>query len=876
MRQYARFKERHPDCVLFFRMGDFYEMFDDDAQLAHRVLGITLTQRTEGVPMAGVPYHAVENYLRRMIEAGHRVAVCDQVQDPAEATGVVDRAVTRVITPGTLVDETLLDEGRPNHVAAVHVPASSGPGPGPSAAVAVVELSTGSFTLLDIPLSRLGDELARLGPSEILHDEGADAGLIEVLRAVSGCAPTPRPAWTFRQADARDCLKRHFGVATLAGFDLDDDEPAVAAAGAVLRYLQETAAPDEGEGAAGAGHAGRPARLAHLRPPRRDDHRGYVTLDAATLVNLEIERTMRRGTAEGSLLSIFGHCRTAMGKRALRRRLCFPLSDRGAIDARLDAVAALHSDREGAEILATSIARVQDVARIAGRVCLGRATPRDVVALCRSLSALPDLLSALESRSALAGLRGRLEAVAEPLGALAGAIARTCVDDPPAHLREGGLFRDGADGALDEARRLQRDATGWLAEYQRGLIARSGIGSLKVGYNKVFGYYIEVTHAHGDKIPADFSRKQTLKNAERYITAELKTFEDRVLSASSEAIDREKALFEELCGRLAARAAEQAEFADVVAELDVVTCFAEVARRNGYVRPRLVDEPVLLVRGGRHPVLDRVLGEQFVPNDCVLGRPGGAEASLALITGPNMAGKSTYIRQVALIVLLAHAGSFVPAEEAVIGLTDRIFTRIGAADELHAGRSTFMVEMTETACILHNARASSLVILDEVGRGTSTLDGLSLAWAITEALAARGCRTLFATHYHELTALADDVPAVTNLHVSVREWGDEIVFLHRILPGRTDRSYGIHVARIAGVPAATIDRAAKVLETLTVHAAHDRPGAASPGGPAQLGLFTEYLPHPVIEVLRTLNLDSLTPLQAFDTLRTLKRNSDSG
>jgi DNA mismatch repair protein MutS len=862
MRQYARFKAMHPECVLFFRMGDFYEMFDEDAVLAHKALGITLTQRTEGIPMAGVPHHAVENYLRRMIDAGYRVAVCDQIQDPKEATGVVDRAVTRVLTPGTLVDEALLDEGRTNHVAAVQPTAD-----GAAAALSVIELSTGSFWLLDVPAARVVDEVVRIGPAELLYPESPDGvpAAVEAARAAAGCALTARPPWTFRPQEAGETLREHFGVATLTGFGLDDDDPALGVAGAVLRYLQETQAP--GDGAAS-------LRLRHLRPPRRRVDDACVTIDATTLHNLEIERTMRAGTAADSLLSVFTGCRTGMGKRLLRHWLCFPLRDRAAIEGRQRMVADLAGDARFAADLSRTLGDIQDVARIVGRVSMRRATPRDLVALGRSAGALPAVAEHLRDRPAFDDARRRLDALAADLGPLAETITARCVDAPPAHLREGGLFRDGVDADLDEARTLQRDAKGWLAGYQKRLIDEAGIPSLKVGYNKVFGYYIEITHAHANKVPTAFTRKQTLKNAERYITPELKAFEEKVTTASAEAIEREKFLFEELNRAAADLAAALLAYADLVGELDVVTCFAHTARRNNYARPQLVDEPRLDIRQARHPVLDRTLGERFVPNDCRLGAAAGGapEPALVLITGPNMAGKSTYIRQVALIVLLAHAGSFVPAESAVIGLTDRIFTRIGASDELHAGRSTFMVEMTETANILHHATERSLVILDEIGRGTSTLDGLSLAWAITEALAQRGCRTLFATHYHELTALADDLQGVANLHVSVREWGEQIIFLYRILPGRTDRSYGIHVARLAGLPRAVVDRATKILETLAVQTEAARPEKAVPA--AQLSLFTEYLQHPVVDALRELEIDRLSPLEAFDALRRLRTQAD--
>jgi DNA mismatch repair protein MutS len=641
-----------------------------------------------------------------------------------------------------------------------------------------------------------------------------------------------------------------------------DDDPHIGPAGALLRYLQEM-------------QGGGEASLVHLRAPKRETATQFITIDAASLRSLEIERTMRSGQTSGSLLATLQRCRTPMGKRLLRQWLCFPLRDIEAIRARQRSVGDLLQDAEFAETLAKHVEGVRDVARIVGRIAMRRATPRDLVALGASTTRIRAIADLVAERPAFSSHQTRLSELAASLAPLAQSIIERCIDAPPQHMREGGLFRDGFDAELDEARTLQRDANTWLAAYQKRLIEQSGINSLKVGYNNIFGYYIEVTHANTQKIPADFSRKQTLKNAERYITPQLKEFEDKVTTAEARATEREKLLFEKLCIQASRLSGALSEFADIVAELDVLSCFAEFARRFNYVPPQLVDEPVLDIRQGRHPVLDRMLGERFVPNDCALG----VERTLALITGPNMAGKSTFIRQVALIVLLAHTGCYVPAEAATIGLVDRIFTRIGSSDELHAGQSTFMVEMTETANILHHATDRSLVILDEIGRGTSTLDGLSLAWAIAESLASSRCRTLFATHYHELTSLSERLPNMTNLHVAVREWGtpgnEQIIFLYRILPGRTDRSYGIHVAKIAGLPPETIKRASELLETLAVQteAPHSSPrpaseGTVNPG--AQMNLFTEYLDHPVIEELRELKLDAITPMQAFDALRQLQ------
>ena len=874
MRQYMAFKKQHPECVLFFRMGDFYEMFFDDALLVHKVLGITLTERTKGVPMAGVPYHAVENYLRRMIEQGYRVAVADQVQDPREAKGVVDRAVTRVLTAGTLVDETLLDDARSNHVAAVLFTEAGDDSP---AVLALAELSTGSFEILDIAPGALADEVNRLGVDELLYADTATGDApprVAAVREMGSCALTGRPSWHFRHSDGHETLCKHFGVATLAGFGLPDEDPGLAPAGALLRYLSETQGGEE-----------QSSRLAHIRPPVRRALAGFLTIDATSLRSLEVERTMRSGETDGSLMGVFArHVRTPMGKRLLRDWLCFPLRDIEAINARQRTVEALVEDRETARLLGERLSGMNDVARIAGRMNMGRATPRDLVALGRSVAALDDLHAILAANVALHPHAEALDALGRDLQALGESIVQRCVDAPPNHMREGGLIRDGIDAQLDECRTLQTDANDWLARYQKKLIETTGINSLKVGYNRVFGYYIEVTAVHSSRVPDTFTRKQTLKNAERYITPDLKEFESKVLTARDRAIDREQVLFAQMCHEAAGHSAGLAKFARLVAELDVLRGFAEQAVRGRYARPSIVDDACVDVVAGRHPVLDEILKDRFVPNDCRLGLTGTGEgdaesqpATLALITGPNMAGKSTYIRQIAIITLLAHTGAFVPAESATIGLTDRIFTRIGASDELHAGRSTFMVEMTETANILHHATPRSLVILDEIGRGTSTLDGLSLAWAIAEQLARARARTLFATHYHELTAIADQDPAVCNLHVAVREWADEIIFLYRIVPGRTDRSYGIHVAKIAGLPTSVVQRALGLLDTLEVHTERTNGKLRAAGaagaptrGDAQLHLFTEFVASPVLEELRKLDLDGLTPLQAFDALRRLR------
>ena len=920
MRQYFAFKKQHPDCILFFRMGDFYEMFFEDAQLAHKVLGVTLTQRTEGVPMAGVPYHAVESYLRRMIRAGYRVAVCEQVEDAAQAKGVVKRDVTRVLTPGTLTDDHLLDASRENPLAAVLFlgsgnreqgsgkkasspdPRSPNPEPRP-VAVAWAELSVGTFHVATFDEASLLDELARIGPREVLFCETADhkpPPRVQRLLDATGAAACPRPTWQFRQEEAIEALHKQYGVATLGGFGFSDNDSELGPAGAIIAYLQETQCVGTGEEDSGQRSE---VRLSHLQPPRRFERSKHMLIDQASLQSLEIERTARTGQTEGSLLGVFAQgrdgCVTAMGRRLLRTWLCYPLLDREAIESRQRAVGAMVEDAKLLDELRRLLDTVQDVARIVGRMAVGRATPRDLVALGKSSGQAGKLAALLAERPAVSGHHADIAAATAALDDLAQQITAACVDEAPAHLRDGGLFKDGCDAQLDEYRGLQRDSHTWLAGYQKQLIDETGIASLKVGFNKVFGYYIELTAANRDKAPDAWSRKQTLKNAERFITPELKDFEGKVLTAESRAIAREQELFARLCGACQKQAGPLQRYADTVAALDVLACFAHRAVRRRYVKPTIVDEPMLRVRGGRHPVLDELLGDRFVPNDVALGvgssdldRPADAtkcvpnsqlptpnSRTLALITGPNMAGKSTYIRTAALITLLAHTGAWVPADEATVGLTDRLFTRIGASDELHSGQSTFMVEMTETASICHHATPGSLVILDEIGRGTSTLDGLSLAWAIAEHLAARGCRTLFATHYHEITSLADTHTNVTNLHVTVREWKDQIVFLYRIAAGRTDRSYGIHVAKIAGVPPEVITRADQLLAALEVNhrdasKAVSTAARSTPAPPAQMSLFTEYVVHPAVAKLREAELDNLSPMQAFDLLRQLRAELD--
>jgi DNA mismatch repair protein MutS len=792
MKQYQEAKERHPGMLLLFRMGDFYELFNDDAETAARLLGLTLTSRDKSVPMAGFPHHQLDLYLRKLLSAGQRVAICDQVEDPALAKGLVKREVTRVVTPGTLTEDDLLDPRRPNHLAALHPY-------GDVVGLSWVELSTGEFRALDLPRNQLADELGRLAPAECLCAEEAAHAFHDAARAgLAGIALTTRPDWTFDAKSASELLFRHFHVSTLEGFGFEPGETCLKAAGALLNYLQETLKSNL-------------AHLGRLRPYRQDQ---FLLIDEVTRRSLELVRTLRDGSRDGSFLWAIDRTVTPMGARLLQDWVVAPLTDRAAISDRLDAVAELVEQHAVRADLRQGLDDVFDLQRLTTRASTGRASPRDLAGIARTLRLLPAIKSHLAGRAA--ALLCDLDARLDPCPNLGSALDAALADDPPLSPREGGLIRPGHDAELDRLRAITRDGKGWIAKYQADEVLRTGIPSLKVGFNQVFGYYIEITHTHAAKIPANYQRKQTLKNAERYITPDLKQHEEEVLTAEQKIFQREFEIFLALRDRVATEAQRLLQTAEALASLDVLAALAELASARDYRRPELCDEPVLDIIDGRHPVLDQTLPPgTFVPNDIALGPDQG---QFLLITGPNMGGKSVYLRQQALIALLAQMGSFVPAAKARIGLADRIFTRVGASDELNRGQSTFMVEMTEAANILNNATPKSLVLLDEIGRGTSTYDGLSLAWAITEYLHdAVGCRALFATHYHELAQLAGKLPGLRNCNASVREWQDEIIFLHKMVPGPADKSYGIHVARLAGVPETVLVRAREVLAELEKH-----------------------------------------------------------
>jgi DNA mismatch repair protein MutS len=844
MQQYQDAKERHPGMLLLFRMGDFYELFHDDAELVSRVLGLTLTSRDGQIPMAGFPHHQLEPYLRKLLHSGHRVAICDQVEDPALAKGLVKREVTRVVTPGTLTEDDLLDPRQTNYLVALAPPVRSGSRA--TVGMSWVDLSTGQFQAADAARDRLADELGRLSASEVLiaeDDEGETPALLERLRETAPqLTITRRPDWTFDPLSARAVLFNHFGITTLAGFGFDDEQLCLAAAGAILLYLKETLK----------------AALVHITRLRPHSEDRFLFLDEVTRRSLELTRTLRDNSRQGSLLSVLDRTVTNMGARLLQEWILAPLADRVAISSRLDAVEEILNDHGLRAELRAALRDAYDLQRLTARISTGRASPKDLRSVAKTLELLPRVKARVTARQS--GMLRDLETRLELCPDLRETLDAALVDDPPATAREGGVIRRGYNARLDEYHAIAKSGKDWIAQFQAREITRTGIGSLKVGFNQVFGYYIEITHTHVNKIPSDYQRKQTLKNAERYITPELKEWEEKVLGAQEKIYQIEYDLFVALRDRVGEQTGRLLQTAEVLAWLDVLASLAELAAERNYCRPELNDEPIIRIKDGRHPVLDQTLPPgTFVPNDALLGPDDGW---FLLITGPNMGGKSVFLRQVALIALLAQMGSFVPAKDARLGLVDRIFTRMGASDELSRAHSTFMVEMTEAANILNNATPRSLVILDEIGRGTSTYDGVSLAWGITEYLHDKiGCRTLFATHYHELADLAERLKGFRNYNALVHESADGIVFMHKIAAGSTDKSYGIHVAQRAGVPAEVLARANEVLADLEAHHVQtpERPNAKiRKPKRVETSLFAN-ADDPILQEIRDLDWRTLTP-----------------
>ena len=851
MQQYREIKARYPQTILFFRMGDFYEMFEDDAKLAARELGLTLTSRNNGgaaeVPLAGVPVKAATEYLRRLVAKGHRVAICEQVEDPKLAKGLVRRAVVETVTPGSVLAEDWLARERNNFLVAC-APR------GESTGVAALDVTTGEFIWESVLPADLPLALARFEPPEIVVPAGSRPPL-----APDAVTVTEREAWEFDPELAREDLIRAYGLASLDGLGVEaGDGAALGAAGALLRYAREL----------------KPGGLPHLARPRLVRRGDVLPLDEMTRRNLELVEPLRPGAAGTTLLEVLDRTRTPMGARLLRRWLLAPLVDPAAIGARLDAVDVLAQDARGRDRLREALDGVRDLERLAGRAALGRATPRELGALRDSIQRLPDGHAALDGlerreRSALLETAAGFDLLAD----LGEELARALVDRPPPQLGDGDAIRPGHDRALDELRDARDGGKAYIAGLQTRERQRTGITSLKVGFNKVFGYYIEVTRPNLEQVPADYERRQTLTGAERFVTPELKEYEARVLGAEERIGTREAELVDAVRRRVADAIGRVQHTAQRIAELDVWAALADLAHREGWVRPEVSDGFAIRLEGSRHPVVERMMPrEAFIPNDVTLDEAG----HVIVLTGPNMAGKSTLLRQVGLCVLLAQMGSFVPARQALVGVVDRLFTRVGASDNLARGQSTFMVEMSETSAILHGASARSLVLLDEIGRGTSTYDGVAIAWAVTEFLHNRiGCKTVFATHYHELTQLTEELAHARNFNVAVREVGDEVVFLHRLEPGGADRSYGIHVGRLAGLPADVVSRAWQVLKLLEAghHVADGR--LPAPHDAAQLALFgaapSAPPAHPLLTELGELDVNALSPLEALNRLAAWKK-----
>jgi DNA mismatch repair protein MutS len=794
MSQYRRIRnELPPDTILFFRLGDFYEMFFDDAKIASEILDIALTRR-QSVPMCGVPYHSVQSYLARLIQAGKKVAICDQMEEPGPGRNIVRREVTRIVTPGTVLEDEILESNRHNFLAGLH-PRDGRIG------LALLDVSTGTFWIEETGnAAAVQDQLNRCRPSECLVAESRrdDPALRDLLGGIAGMSVSPYEDWAFEPDAAVDFLVRHFQVHSLEGFGCDRSPAAVGAAGAVLHYVAHTLK--------------RP--IAHIRRVSLRQNQDYLMLDEATVSNLEL--VQGRGSGAGSpaaLLRVLDATRTAMGGRLLRDWILRPLARLPEIQRRHDAVQALAEDRRQLADLGEALAQVKDLERLVARLAAGSGNAREVKAIQFSLQALPRIKPLVEASPV--SLLAEQGAALDPLPELVARIEAALEDDPPITIKEGGVIRKGYHAELDELRDAATRGRQWLAEFQAREQARTGIKSLKVRHNKVFGYYIEVTQSNLGAVPPEYVRKQTMVNAERYITPELKEYENKILGAQERAAELEYELFCGVRDEVVRDITRIQQSAAAVAALDALAAFADRALAHRYVRPRMTEGDLIRIKDGRHPVIEQLPeAERFVPNDTLLD---GMDNQLIIITGPNMAGKSTYIRQVALIVILAHVGSFVPAAEAEIGIVDRVFTRVGASDDLARGRSTFMVEMQETANILNHATRRSLIVLDEIGRGTSTFDGISIAWAVAEFLhntAAAKAKTLFATHYHELTDLALTLPGIKNYNVLVRESGDRIAFLRRIVPGAADKSYGIQVARLAGLPAEVIERAREILKNL--------------------------------------------------------------
>ena len=858
LKQYNEIKKEYPDSILFFRLGDFYEMFYDDARVASKVLGIALTSRNKSdknpVPLCGVPHHSAEPYLSKLLQNGHRVAICEQVEDPKSAKGVVRRKVIRVLTPGAILDSEKLDSKSNNYLASVYADKKSDNNQ-ISFGLAYTDISTGAFRVTSFgDLEELSDELLQVEPREILIPDGVYQGELLSASLISSLNPviTQVDSWVWDYDRAREVLTEHLGVKTLKPFGLEGRLESVSASGALIHYLRETQMED----------------MPPLDEPRYYEKTDYLLIDESSKRNLELLKSNNGGASEGTLLSVLDQTSTPMGGRLLKHRIAHPIKDRGKIEERLDALEELYKSPKLLKELRDILARISDIERLIGRISTTSGRPRDLGALRDSSIYISKLKSALLTSTGVLGRTGeRLDELLD----IRETIREYLVDEPPVSASDGGIIREGVNPELDELRAIRKDGKKWIAELESREREATGVKTLKVGYNRVFGYYIEVSKANSDSVPEHFIRKQTLVNAERFITDELKGFEDKILGAEDKILEIERELFHELRIKIARESGRVRSSASLIADIDVFCALTEAAQKYDYVRPVITDSKLIELKNSRHPVVERMeLGERFVPNDIRLDHD---DSQFLLITGPNMAGKSTLIRQVALTVLMAQMGSFVPAAHAEIGVTDRIFTRVGATDNLMKGQSTFMVEMVETAYILRNATDRSLVVLDEIGRGTSTFDGMSIAWAVSEYLHDKGSLTLFATHYHELAELAMSKSRTKNYNIYVKESGDKIVFLRKLIPGAASHSYGIQVAKLAGVPEKVIKNARKVLTNLE----KSQEGLRTSILGGQISLFADNdgsddkEPDPVLEELREIDTNSITPLDALTKLAELKK-----
>ena len=853
-KQYLRVKQKYPEAIVFFRLGDFYETFDEDAKVASRELDVVLTSREMGkgqrVPMAGIPHHALDNYLAKLINRGHKVAICEQLSPPGK--GLVERDVIRVVTPGTVVEPNLLASKSNNYLASLVVE-------GEKAGIAYVDITTSEFATTQLPAERVMPELERLQPSELLISEevpdliGDHSAQLPLIK--SGVTISRLDDYWFDLEIAQEALLEHFNVSTLEGYGCARLPLAIRAAGALIHYVKET----------------QKETLPQLTKLATYSTDSFMTLDGQTIRNLELFQGGRWGEASNSLLSIIDLSKTAMGGRSLKNWLGHPLLDLAILNRRQDAAAWFHRNNLARQKVISLLSDIADLERLVNRVSSGRVMPRELLTLRSSLEKVPDLKAAMADGDApiASGLTEELKPCPDIVDLIGRAIAPDLIRGEPRDLEQGDVIREGFSPELDEIRRNSRQAKQYLAGLEQRERQRTGIKSLKVGYNRVFGYYIEVSRANLNLVPPDYIRKQTLAEAERFFTPELKEYETLILNAQEKIADLETAIFRQLCQQISAVSEQILATARAIAQIDALSSLAEVAVRHGYVRPTLTNEDVINIKGGRHPIVEQSIGrDNFVPNDAYLCN---RDNQLIILTGPNMSGKSTYLRQVALIILLAQMGSFVPADSANIGIVDRIFTRIGAQEDLAAGQSTFMVEMTEAANILNNATPRSFIILDEIGRGTSTYDGLSIAWAVAEFIHNHpelGAKTIFATHYHELVNLADILPRVKNFNVAVAEEGDKVIFLHKVVPGGTDRSYGIHVAQLAGLPKSVIIRAQEVLAELESHVSN-KGKVPTRKTPLQIPLFSKG--SLLADEIARLDIDSLSPLEAITKLYELKR-----